>query len=68
MTVLARTRSKFIRPISMYGSCMIPRVVRQSNVGMSPGGPGSKNDYAGEGQQQLTRPTNMYGTVQLYGC
>jgi hypothetical protein len=36
--------------------CMTPRVVRQKNMVMSPVWPRTKNDCAGEGQQQFTRP------------
>jgi hypothetical protein len=32
-------------------------VVRQKNMVISPAEPGTKNDCAGEGQQQFTRPT-----------
>jgi hypothetical protein len=55
-------------------SCMTPRVVRQNNMVMSPAEPRNKNDYAGEGQQQLSLPTRAvvshetekYGSLVLW--
>jgi hypothetical protein len=34
-----------------------PKVLRQKNMVVSPAGPATKNDHAGEDQQQFTRPT-----------
>jgi hypothetical protein len=42
-------------PVCCQRSGTIPRVVRQKNMVMSPIGPGTKNDCAGDGQQQFTR-------------
>jgi hypothetical protein len=38
----------------LRSSCMIPGVMRQKNMVMSPVGSGTKTDCAGEGQQQFT--------------
>lgn len=39
---------------SQVDSCTIPTVMRQKNMVMSTAGPGTKNDCAGEDQQQFT--------------
>jgi hypothetical protein len=36
------------------------------NMEMGPAGPGTKNDCAGEGQQQITRPTETCMTNDLW--
>jgi hypothetical protein len=40
-------------------SCRTPRVVRLSNMVMTPAGLGTKNDCASEDQQQFTRPNRL---------
>jgi hypothetical protein len=36
-----------------------PRVVRQKDMVMSPAGPGTRNDCAGEDQHKFIRPTDQ---------
>jgi hypothetical protein len=52
ITVLARASSNLAVSMS---SCTTPRVVRQKNTAKSPVEAGTKNNCAGEGQQQFTR-------------
>jgi hypothetical protein len=40
---------------TVRSSCMVPRVVRQINIVISPVGPKTKDDCTGENQQKFTQ-------------
>jgi hypothetical protein len=50
----------------LYPSCKTPRVVRQKNTVISPARLGTKDDCAGEGQQQFTRPKDRLAGLLLH--
>jgi hypothetical protein len=49
-------------------NCMTPRIVSPYNMIMSPAAFGTKNDCAGEDQQEFTRPMNFLSicSPQIY--